>query len=343
MTQPSPPAASGAAAPAECAIGIDAGGTKTAGGLVLRSTGEVRARRVIPTRPERGGEAVLADAVALAGELAGEARALGLKVAGIGVAVAELVDLDGKVASEHTIRWRGLPVAEGFARIAPCVVEADTRAAALGEALFGAGRLFGSFFYLSIGTGIGSAFFADGRVHAGARGSTGTIATAPLALPCSTCGVESRLPLEEFASGPALVRRYNEARSRAAGARPTEAPVPTAPAARAEEVTAAAAAGDLQAIDVVRSAARALGSVLALAVNLLDPEAVILGGGLGAAGGLYRETLTAATREHIWSETHRGLPIVQAAYGADAGIAGAGAVVFRAATVPPPTAVRSGG
>lgn len=298
---------------AECAVALDVGGTKTAGALVLGATGEIRSKRVLETRPERGGEAVLADALALARELVIEARARGMRVLGIGVAVAELVDPEGNVTSANLIAWRGVPVRSRFEELAPSLVEADARAAAAGEARFGAGRPFGQFFYVTVGTGIGSAFFKDGRAHTGARGSAGTVASAPLTSECAACGATSRPVLEEIASGPALVARYNQRGGRAA---------------RAEEVVAAAAAGDAAAIEVIRSAGRALGSVVGLMVNVLDPEAVIAGGGLGSAGGLYWESFIASTREHIWSDTNRGLPILKAAHGADAGLVGAATVVF---------------
>ena len=74
---------------------------------------------------------------------------------------------------------------------------------------------------------------------------------------------------------------------------------------------------------------RALGATLGLMVNMLDPEIVVVGGGLGMAGGLYWESFVASTRRHIWSDTHRDLPIVTAAYGSDAGFVGAAALALQ--------------
>jgi glucokinase len=78
-------------------------------------------------------------------------------------------------------------------------------------------------------------------------------------------------------------------------------------------------------------AAVTLGSVLALLVNVLDPEAVVVGGGLGAAQGVYWDALNRATREHIWSRHVRDLPLLQAGLGADSGVIGAGWAALRAA------------
>jgi glucokinase len=119
--------------------------------------------------------------------------------------------------------------------------------------------------------------------------------------------------VEEIAGGPGLVAGYN----RRAGADLT----------RAEQVLAAAERGDVTAAEVVREGARLLGVTLGWLVNTLDPEALIVGGGLGSAAGMYWEALVAATRAHIWADAGRSLPITQTALGADAGIIGAAAGV----------------
>ena len=81
--------------------------------------------------------------------------------------------------------------------------------------------------------------------------------------------------------------------------------------------------GDALAIDVVRSAGEALGNSVAFLCNVLDPAAVIVGGGLGLAGGLYWDAFVAATRAHIYAEETRALPILPAALGVDVGLIGA--------------------
>ena len=196
------------APPGPWAIGLDVGGTKIAAGLVALDAGRVLARRVVPTAPARGGEAVLADALALAVALQAEAVARGGTVAGVGVGVPELVDAAGRVTTDAVIAWRGLPVRERFADLAPAAVEADVRAAALAEARLGAGRSFATFAYVTVGTGISSCLVLDGRPYAGARGGALVLASAPLSWPCSICGARSDFVLEEFASGPALAARY---------------------------------------------------------------------------------------------------------------------------------------
>ena len=91
----------------------------------------------------------------------------------------------------------------------------------------------------------------------------------------------------------------------------------------AEAVLAAAALADPRALSVISYAAGELGGVVALLVNSLDPEAVIMGGGLGAAEGAYWTALRSAIRAGLWDKDDRPLAILQAALGADAGLIGA--------------------
>jgi glucokinase len=295
-------------------IGIDVGGTKIAAGLVEFPSGRPLVRRLIATESARGGEAVLGETLVLARELLREAARGKLKLLGIGLGVAELVDPEGNVTSSQTISWRGLPVRERLSELAPAVVESDVRAAAMAEAKFGAGRPFRVFASVVVGTGISYSLVLDGQPYAGARGNALILSSGTQNFPCPNCGQAFDFVPEEFASGPALVRRYND--------------WSTAKASSAPEVLAAAEAGTAEAVEVVESAGRAVGNSLGHLVNMLDPEALVIGGGLGLAGGLYWESMVASARRHIWSETNRGLPILPAALGTDAGFIGAAAYAW---------------
>ncbi|MCB9102563.1 MAG: ROK family protein [Anaerolineales bacterium] len=299
-----------------CAIGLDVGGTKIAAGLVLKPSGQVLQRRVIPTRPERGGDAVLDDVIALTGELLAEAARQWLEVLGIGVGMAELVDRQGRITSAHTIGWQGLPVQSRLAELAPTVVEADVRAAALAEAQFGAGQEYRLFTYVTVGTGISTCLVQAGRPYAGARGNALVLGSSPLTTQCHECGSVLTPVLEEIAAGPALVAQYNQ---RVA---------PDRRLTRGEDVMAALAQDDPVAAAVIDQAGDALGVSVGWLVNVLDPDAVVVGGGLGLAGGRYWDRFVAATRQHIWADNSRRLPIIPAALGPDAGLIGAAAGVW---------------
>jgi len=294
---------------------VDVGGTKIAAGLVAFPRGQVLARRQIPTRPTRGGKPVLADVLGLCGEMIAVARGLNQHVVRIGLGVCELVDLDGNVVSENCIAWKGMPVRERLARLAPAVIEADVRAAALAEAHFGAGQGIRQLLYVTVGTGISCCLMLDGKPFTGAHGATGTLASSPLNGLCQQCGKVDQRTLEEIASGPALVARFNARRVGAARS--------------GHDVLAAVAAGDSAAIEVVRSAGDALGSTVGLMANVLDPAAVIVGGGLGLSEGLFWDSFTESTRRHIWFAPCRDIPLLRAATGLDSGVIGAAAAAWR--------------
>ncbi|MGH2618116.1 MAG: ROK family protein [Thermomicrobiales bacterium] len=290
-------------------IGVDVGGTKIALGAVDPRSGTVAHRRVIPTRPERGAKAVIADvqmeAIAVARKLLREDRWPSL----LGVGLPELIDQEGRIRSSHLLEWSATDPAQQLRAVAPPFFESDVRAAALAESHFGAGRSFRLFIYVSIGTGISSAVVLDGTPLAGAHGGALVLSSGPVSVPCEACGGWSAFVLEDYASGPALARRYATATGRAV--------------ANAEAVITAAEGGDAIALDIVDSAAKALGSAIGWLVNVVDPEAVVIGGGLGLASGRFQERLHAALRDHVWNPAARDLPLIPAALGANAGIIGA--------------------
>ena len=288
-------------------IGIDVGGTKIAGGVIHFPSGKTGESRVIPTEARRGGRAVLDDVVRLALDLHDSPAALGL-------GICELVDRDGHLASAHSVDWQNLPVREELSAIAPVVIEADVRAAAMAEARFGAGRPFKTFLYVTVGTGISCCLIIDGEPYPGARGLTGTMASNALSIPCDKCKHPHARSLEEIASGPGLVLRY-----RGAGGKATTA----------EDMLRAAQAGDSVASGVIESASQALASVVATLVGTLDPEAVVVGGGLGLSKGAYWDQFVTFTRGGIWSGLQRDLPILQAETGVEAGWIGAGVCAAR--------------
>ncbi len=295
----------------EHVIGIDVGGTKCAAGLVRISDGCVLARRLQPTHAERGGAAVLADVIGLAQSLQKEATQQRVTPAAIGIGVAELIGNDGTVLSDATIKWLGVPIdvelrsATGL----PVTLEADVRAAARCEAWRGAGRPFQSFLFVTVGTGISASLVIHREPYVGARGLTGTFASGNGLIPANGGQLSMGPPLEQFAAGPAIAARLAQVNSDFRGS--------------AREVLALANGGDATARGIVMTAGQALGAAIGQLVNILDPEAIIIGGGLGLAGGVYRTVLEASMREHIWSDLHRSLPLLSAEGGVDAGFIGA--------------------
>lgn len=295
----------------EHVIGIDVGGTKCAAGIVRLPDGHVLARQLQPTNADQGGAAVLADVIELVKSLQKDAAQLRVAPMAIGVGVAELIGIDGKVLSDATIKWLGISVdAELQAATGlPVTLEADVRAAARCEACLGAGRPFQSFLYVTVGTGISGSLVIDRVPYAGARGLTGTFASSRGLIPTDDGRLAAGPPLEQFAAGPAIAARFTQLNSNFCGS--------------ARDVLSLAIKGDSLAREVVTNAGTALGAAIGQLVNMLDPEAVIIGGGLGLAPGPYRVAVEAGMRDHIWSDLHRDVPLLSAEVGVDAGFIGA--------------------
>jgi glucokinase len=294
------------------AIGIDVGGTKVALGLLDAAELSLLESVVIPTGRDRGGKAVLADIRAAAAQLAERATDLGRRVSGIGLVVPEIVSLAGEIVSGYVIpQWDELPVAGVLSEIAPVRVEADVRAAAFAETVLGAGQGYDYLVFVTVGTGISYTAVYQGRPIAGSRGGALNIGTTVLArLPehCAHDGEPRDIVLERIASGSALVERYVARGGTADGA---------------ADVLAAAQLGDRAAAEVLDEGARTLGLAIALLVNVLDPEAVIVGGGLGSADTPYWQATQDYTRQYL-HDFAAGTVLARGALGADAGVIGAG-------------------
>src|SRR5262249_52805388 len=194
----------------------------------------------------------------------------------------------GVIRTSDNWDWRGTDLASAFARLGPLHIESDVRAAAVAEARLGAGRGLGSFVYLTIGTGVSHTFVIDGAPWPGARGNA-LVVGAPL--------------VEIEASGPRLAALAGKA--------------------RAEDVLSSGT--DEAAVNAVTEL---LAGELARLINAMDPEAVLIGGGLGLAPA-FRDRLIEKTRPLIYAERTRELSICPADFGRDAGIIGAALAAHR--------------
>jgi glucokinase len=261
------------------AVGIDVGGTKIAAGIVDVGSGRLLERAQVPTSPERGGAAVLADC-------AGLAARLGSGELPVGVGICELVDLDGRPASGDTIEWRGLDLAAAID--APrLVLEADVRAAAVAEAAFGAGVGRSPFLFVIVGTGASVTLVLDGLPYRGARGEAITLG-AP--------------PVERVASGRALARAAGLDRAEDVLADPAHAALVGAAAAELGQVLAVLANALDPAVIVLGGGLGAepafAGRVEAACRSLLEypssPPLSVVTSALGADGGIVGAALCAA-------------------------------------------------
>jgi glucokinase len=288
---------------AEVLLGVDVGGTTTAAGVVT-ADGEVVVDERAPTH--RAGPATAAlTIVDLITSVRHRAAEQGLTVAGIGVGVPGVVHADrGQVGDEapHVPDLRGQPLATMLAdRFGlPAFVDNDVNALALGEYLFGLGRGARSLVVLAPGTGFGSGIVLEGRLVRGAHGFGAEFGHAPVKFDGRPCWCGGRGCLAVYASGRGIAEA---ARARVGGAsgpgllaRAHGDPLAiTAPA-----VFEAAAAGDPVAADVVDEACRALGAMIGAIVNGLNPEVVVITGGVAASFASLEARVLAAAAGHAF-------------------------------------------
>jgi glucokinase len=248
------------------ALAIDVGGTNIRAALVERGmTIRAEAHRPID---KSSGDALLA----AMGDCAAEALAAmpaGSAGAGIGVAMKGFVDhRSGVMVASANLGLKNVPVR---ARLSdrfglPCRVDNDVHAATIGEILYGAGRRYRDFLYVNVGTGIAAGLVIDGRLCRGTANLAGELGHATVNLDGKPCHCGMRGCLEEVVSGPGIEAWY---RSEA----------PCAGPLRASEILALGAAADGPARRVLEGAVEYLGVGIVNLVNILNPGAVILGGG----------------------------------------------------------------
>jgi glucokinase len=295
----------------ECAVGIDVGGTKVRAGLVHP---DGRIVHVLEERTERAAGAGVEQARRLVEQLAQVAVERDMAISGLGIGLPESVRPDGSVVTAAVVDWLGVDLGTVFQPHGPVSVDADVRCGALAEARFGAGRRSDAFLYVTVGTGVSAAIVLHQTPWPGVRGNAGLIGSAPLSVLSSGHDLLRCPPLESVASGPGLARRFSEVTGRTVSA--------------AEEVLAAASAGDPAAIEVADTAGRAMGAQIAVIVNALDPELVVVGGGLGSAPGAFWDGLREAVSPHVWAPETATLAVRQAELGDRAGMVGAALLVF---------------
>jgi predicted NBD/HSP70 family sugar kinase len=255
-------------------LGLDVG-REFVRGAVADLAGVVRARRSRPARSSSGAARVR-ELAALARDLLGEAGVDGnAPLLQTVVGSPGIVEPEGRALrlAPNLPGWERPTVLRDLRRLlgAETTIENDVDAAAVAERNHGHGREVATFAFVSVGTGIGMGLVLDGKLHRGAHGAAGEIAFLPLAGgPLDPRDARRRGELESAASSAAVVR----------AARRTGARLRTA-----RTVFAAAAAGDSRAREIVAGEAAIVARALAAIVAVVDPELIVLGGGIGRAPG----------------------------------------------------------
>jgi glucokinase len=308
-------------------LGLDVGGTKVAGAAVDEG-GRVRERAELPTLAGEGFHVSFGQVTAVARAILERARARGWRVGGVGAGFPGPLDPRAGVLHNppNLPGWDGAQVAELLTDTLglPVAVENDANAAALGEAHYGAGRGFSLMVYFTLGTGVGGGVVHEGRLFAGANGAAAELGHLVVQAGGEPCACGGRGCLEAYVSGPALARRLKTALARDGAAASTGDG--GGGALTGEAVVEAVRRGDRVAVRVWEETMAYLAAGVVSAVHAFNPDAVVIGGGLAAAGDLLFEPLCRLVRQQGMSYLVRDLQIMPAALGRDAGVVGAGIV-----------------
>jgi glucokinase len=315
--------------------GLDIGGTKIAAGLVTPA-GELTARQEVPTGQERGFEHSSGQMFRVMEEMLAQARRAGSEVIGIGAcAPGPMNPARGILVNPPNLHgWQNLGLRDLLQQRygLPVRVDNDANAAGLAEALWGAGAGFEIVFYVTVSTGIGTGIVLRRRILHGKNGMAGEGGHVSINAFDETyrCNCGNVGCIEAYASGPSTAKRARRRLER----------LPQKPALLEEEtggdwdgltmkqIGRAAERGDAFSREMIRETGMLLGIWLGGVVSLLDPDVIVIGGGVAQSG----EPLFAAIREELPRRTINRLahdtPVVRARLERDVGIYGAAALLM---------------
>lgn len=302
-------------------IGIDIGGTKIAGGIVT-SEGKIIVRKERPTPIKAGGQAILQEAIEVAKALS---QGFDQKIEAIGIGAGGQIDTSqGLVYSATDVipGWKGIRITDALtsALKLPAAVDNDVNVLALAENKFGAARAFpnGTIVFLALGTGVGGAILSKGSVHHGAHWSGGELGHILLTMDPDarrdTGGAKGTL--EAYCSGPGLLQTWRELTGR-------EHLEATGYDVVKDADSDPTGHGSL----AITQTGTCLGFGLVTLANALDPDLIVIGGGLSELG----DRLLDPARRVLTENALPGpatCPVVVAELGIDAAIVGAACLVM---------------
>ncbi len=313
--------------PSPAFIGIDIGGTKTLG-VAVNENGDLLEERLLPT--PQGAAELIGTTSSMYFELServAQSSPERFEVLGLGIGIAGLVDIDGKLRrAPNLVEVDGLdigPMLKSKLGV-PVYVDNDVNCAALAELSDGVAASANNSLLVTLGTGIGGALIVDGRIHRGAfgmAGEPGHMIVNPRGLVCA-CGKQgcweayaSAAGLKNLAIDRAKNGRLQEINDKVQGDLNKIA---------SEDITQAARRGDIQSVELIDDFAYWIALGLTNCAALLDPELIIIGGGLVAEWDLLGDRIRHSFDELLLASTQRNLiPIKPAENGKAAGAIGA--------------------
>ncbi len=311
------------------AVGIEVS-SRAIRGVLQNLAGEVVAEKEGDQAVIGDREKMLAEIVAVAGYLAGAAD--GLPLSGIGVGIAGIVEKDRRrsLSFPHLESWREVDLGGLLEEKTgvEALVENQVHCTTLAELRYGQGRNLSNFLYLHIGWGIGLGVVIEGKVYAGATNNAGELGHIMVQEGGPICYCGNYGCLESLASPPAIEAQYAEAVGKGVDSTLAREIRNGGTRVSIEAIIGAARAGERLASNLLENAARHIGSQTANLVNLLNPEAVIIGGILADEGALFLEVIERTFRSRVLSVLQKEDRIRVSGLGKEACSRGAAALVF---------------
>jgi glucokinase len=282
----------------EVTLGVDIGGTNTKFGLVERE-GKCITEMSIPTNAHEPAENLIARLHENVGEMCRPLEGT-YALRGIGIGAPNANYYRGTVENPPNLSWKGVVDVSALVRKyydLPVAVTNDANAAALGEMLYGAAKGMKDFIVITLGTGLGSGIVSRGELVYGADGFAGEIGHTIVDPQGRECGCGGRGHLETYASATGICRTVSELLATRRGESELRSIAPHDLTSRM--IAEAAGRGDEIAKEAFEITGRILGMKLADSVAHLSPEAIILFGGLAAAGPLIFDPTKRSLEEHL--------------------------------------------
>ena len=312
-------------------IGVDVGGTKVAAGFV-NEHGEMGEHLRVPMNPRGSAEEGFAAVTSALDALFREGSASSGAEYAIGICAPGPLDpRTGVVLNPPNVPcWRNFPLAAEIQRRygVHAKVDNDANAAALAESLWGAGKGYANVFYACIGTGIGTGIVFDGKIYHGRTGSAAEGGHVSIDYRGPRCNCGKKGCIEVLASGTAIARRAREAVAADAkrGAGLLALAGGDAAAMRSEMVGHAASAGDALAREILLETIEYLAIWLGNTVDLLEPDVMILGGGVAEMLRPHFGEIQERMKNWCINARYAEIPLAAAHYGENSGIAGGAAL-----------------
>ena len=314
-------------------VGVDIGGTNLVVGLIPVEGGAPMGLRSRATNPERGADACVDDIVRMAEEAIEETLAehggSRADVAGVGIGCPGPLDLDaGVVIATPNLGWTDYPIRDRISNALrlSATLDNDANCATYGEYWQGAGRGVKNLVGVTLGTGIGGGVILDGRIARGASGSAGELGHTTIDFTGRRCACGNYGCLEAYASGPNIAARAREGLEVGYESVLTELVDGDLERLTALTVYEALVLGDEYAHEVMRETAKILGAGIANIVNLLNPEVVVVVGGVTRAGDHLFVPLRSEVRRRAFASAVAACRILPGELPETAGVVGAAGV-----------------